>query len=84
MKSKPKQKEEKPTVIFRTGEGDYDVSLFSKEGQRQYLLAQQAINDLKSLTAQCELKKIAITSLHNAIQENECVAGCQIETPEEG
>jgi len=84
MKSKPKQKEEKPNIIFRTEMGDFDVSLFSKEGQRKYLLAQQAINDLKSLVVQCDLKKIAITTLHNAIQENECTAGCQIETPEEG
>jgi len=84
MKRKPKQKEEKPDIIFRTEMGDFDVSLFSKEGQRRYFLAQQAINDLKSLTAQSDLKRIAITSLHNAIQENECIAGCQIETPEEG
>ena len=84
MKRKPKQKEEKPDIIFRTEMGDFDVSLFSKEGQRRYFLAQQAINDLKSLTAQSELKKIAIASLHGFIQENECVAGCQIETPEEG
>jgi len=83
MKRKPKPKEEKPSIIFRTEMGDFDVSLFSKEGKRRYFLAQQAINDLKALTVQCELKKISITSLHNDIQENECIAGCQIETPEE-
>jgi hypothetical protein len=83
MKSRPKQKEEKPNIIFRTEMGDFDVTLFSTEGKRKYFLAQQAINDLKALTVQCELKKISITSLHNDIQENECIAGCQIETPEE-
>jgi len=80
VKLKP---EDKPTIIFRTEWGDFDVSLFSSEGKRQYSLAQQAINDLKGLTAQCELKKIAIQSLHNFIIKNECTPGCQIETPEE-
>jgi len=75
VKLKP---EDKPTIIFRTEWGDFDVSLFSSEGKRQYFLAQQAINDLKGLTAQCELKKIAIQSLHNFIIKNECTPGCEI------
>ena len=76
MKLKP---EDKPTIIFRTEWGDFDVSLFSSEGKRQYFLAQQAINDLKGLTAQCELKKIAIKSLHNFLIQNECTPGCQMD-----
>ena len=80
MKLKP---EDKPTIIFRTEWGDFDVSLFSSEGKKNYFLAQKATNDMKELMAQCEIKKIAITTLHNSIIKNECTPGCQIETPEE-
>ena len=62
MKLKP---EDKPTIIFRTEWGDFDVSLFSSEGKKNYFLAQKATNDMKELMAQCEIKKVAIQSLHN-------------------
>jgi len=77
MKLKP---EDKPIIIFRTEMGDFDVSLFSKEGKRQYFLAQQAINDLKRLSAKCELKKIAVQSLHNLLIQNECTPGCKMDS----
>jgi len=77
MKLKP---EDKPTIIFRTDWGDFDVSLFSNEGKKRYFLAQKATNDMKELMAQCEIKKVAITSLHNFLVENECTPGCQIDS----
>ena len=76
MKLKP---EDKPTIIFRTEWGDYDVSLFSSEGKKQYFLAQKATNDMKELMAQCEIKKVAITTLHNSLIKNECTPGCQMD-----
>ena len=76
MKLKP---EDKPTIIFRTEWGDYDVSLFSSEGKKRYFLAQKATNDMKELMAQCEIKKVAIQSLHNFLIENECTPGCQMD-----
>ena len=76
MKLKP---EDKPTIIFRTEMGDFDVSLFSNEGKKRYFLAQKATNDMKELMAQCEIKKVAITSLHNFLIQNECTPGCQME-----
>ena len=77
MKSKPKEENK---IIFRTEWGDYDVSLFSNEGKKRYFLAQKATNDMKELMAQCEIKKVAITSLHNFLVENECTPGCQIDS----
>jgi len=59
-------------VIFRTGEGDYDVSLFSTDGQLKYSIAQRAIAELRDLTDQMVIRREAITSLHAAIQEVEC------------
>ena len=76
MKLKP---EDKPTIIFRTEWGDYDVSLFSSEGKKRYFLAQKATNDMKELMAQCEIKKVAIQSLHNFLIEHECTPGCQMD-----
>jgi len=76
MKLKP---EDKPTIIFRTEWGDYDVSLFSNEGKKRYFLAQKATNDMKELMAQCEIKKVAIQSLHNFLIEHECTPGCQMD-----
>ena len=75
MKLKP---EDKPTIIFRTEWGDYDVSLFSSEGKKQYFLAQKATEDLKELMAQSEIKKVAINTLHSSLVKNECTPGCQI------
>ena len=43
---------EEDTVIFRTGEGDYDVSLFSTEGKLKYTVSQKAIRELRELTDQ--------------------------------
>jgi len=77
MKIKP---EDKPTIIFRTEMGDFDVSLFSSEGKKRYFLAKKATNDMKELMAQCEIKKVAITSLHNYLVENECTPGCQMDS----
>jgi len=76
MKLKP---EEENKIIFRTEWGDYDVSLFSNEGKKRYFLAQKATNDMKELMAQCEIKKIAIQSLHNFLIEHECTPGCQMD-----
>ena len=76
MKLKP---EDENKIIFRTEWGDYDVSLFSNEGKKKYFLAQKATNDLKELMAQCEIKKVAIQSLHNFLVEHECTTGCQME-----
>jgi len=76
MKLKP---EDKPIIIFRTEMGDFDVSLFSSEGKKKYFLAQKATNDMKELMAQCEIKKIAITSLHNFLIQNECIPGCEMD-----
>ena len=76
MKLKP---EDKPIIIFRTEMGDFDVSLFSSEGKKIYFLAQKATNDMKELMAQCEIKKIAITSLHNFLIQNECIPGCEMD-----
>ena len=63
---------EEDTVIFRTEEGDYDVSLFSTDGQLKYSIAQKAIAELRDLTDQMVIRREAITSLHAAIQEVEC------------
>ena len=60
------------TVIFRTEEGDYDVSLFSTDGQLKYSIAQKAIEELRDLTVQELIRREAITSLHATIQEVEC------------
>lgn len=60
------------TVIFRTAEGDYDVSLFSTDGQLKYSIAQKAIEELRDLTVQELIRREAITSLHATIQEVEC------------
>ena len=76
MKLKP---EDKPIIIFRTEMGDFDVSLFSSEGKKKYFLAQKATNDMKELMAQCEIKKVAITSLHNFLIQNECIPGCEMD-----
>ena len=67
------------TVIFRTGEGDYDVSLFSTDGQLKYSIAQRAIAELRDLTDQMVIRREAITSLHAAIQEVECTEVTLIE-----
>ena len=75
MKLKP---EDKPTIIFRTEWGDFDVSLFSSEGKRNYFLAQKATEDMKELMVQCEIKKAAITAFHNSLVKNECTPGCEI------
>jgi len=76
MKLKP---EDKPTIIFRTEMGDYDVSLFSSVGIKKYYLAQKALNEMKEMMLQCEIKKEAIASLHNFLIENECIPGCQMD-----
>ena len=76
MKLKP---EDENKIIFRTEWGDYDVSLFSNEGKKKYFLAQKATNDLKELMVQCQIKKVAIQSLHNILVEHECTPGCQME-----
>ena len=70
---------EEDTVIFRTEEGDYDVSLFSTDGQLKYSIAQRAIAELRDLTDQMVIRREAITSLHAAIQEVECTEVTLIE-----
>ena len=45
-------------VIFRTGEGDYDVSLFSNEGKLKYTVSQKAIRELRELTDQVVIRKL--------------------------
>ena len=66
-------------VIFRTGEGDYDVSLFSTEGKLKYTIAQKAIRELRELTDQVVIRKEAIAAMHSAIQEIECTEKTKIE-----
>ena len=66
-------------VIFRTGEGDYDVSLFSTEGKLKYTVSQKAIRELRELTDQVVIRKEAIAAMHSAIQEIECTEKTKIE-----
>jgi hypothetical protein len=35
---------------------------------------------MKELMAQCEIKKVAIQSLHNFLIEHECTPGCQMDS----
>tara|TARA_R100000935_G_C2802018_1_gene150934 strand:- start:421 stop:729 length:309 start_codon:yes stop_codon:yes gene_type:complete len=67
MSETPKEK-----IIFRTEEGDYNVSLFSAEGKLHYTVAQKAIQELKDLTAEMLIRKGAISSLHASLQSVEC------------
>ena len=67
------------TVIFRTGEGDYDVSLFSTDGQLKYSIAQRAIAELRDLTDQMVIRKEAIAAMHSAILEIECTEENKVE-----
>ena len=66
-------------VIFRTGEGDYDVSLFSTEGKLKYTVSQKAIRELRELTDQVVIRKEAIAAMHSAIQEIECTEKTKID-----
>jgi hypothetical protein len=67
------------TAVFRTGEGDFNVSLFSIEGKLKFKLAQKAIIELKELTDQMAIRKEAIAAMHSAIQEIECTEKTKID-----
>ena len=67
-------------VIFRTGEGDYDVSLFSTEGKLKYTISQKAIRELRELTDQVVIRKEAITALHLALEHDECIVETKIKS----
>tara|TARA_R110000765_G_scaffold135802_1_gene234917 strand:- start:16 stop:342 length:327 start_codon:yes stop_codon:yes gene_type:complete len=79
MKTNPEKSPTTTTAVFRTGEGDFNVSLFSTEGKLKFKLAQKAIIELKDLMDQAAIRKEAIASLHSAIQEVECIDKTKID-----
>ena len=60
------------TPIFRTDEGDFNVSLFSDEGKLKFKLAQKAITELSDLSDRVMIQREALQSLRQSIMDNEC------------
>jgi hypothetical protein len=59
-------------AVFRTEEGDYNVSLFSVEGQLKFKLAQKALKELSDLSDKVMILREALQSLRSDIIDTEC------------
>lgn len=64
-------------VVFKTDEGDYDVTLFSPDGQRRFKLAQQLVVEVQNLYNELESKQAALQWFKSKLSE-ECNAGTKI------
>ena len=71
------------TPIFRTDEGDFNVSLFSDEGKLKFKLAQKAITELSDLSDRVMIQREALSSLRQSIIDHECTEAAKIKTKEE-
>jgi len=60
------------TAVFRTEEGDYNVSLFSTEGKIKFKLAQKALKELGDLSDRVMIQREALASLRSSIMDDEC------------
>ena len=47
-------------TVFKTDEGDYDVSKMSLQNQHIFVLAQKLVADIKSLSDEIDSKKAAL------------------------
>ena len=63
---------EDSTAIFRTDEGDFNVSLFSAEGKLKFKLAQKALKELSDLSDKVMILREALQSLRADIMDTEC------------
>ena len=60
------------TAVFRTEEGDYNVSLFSNEGKLKFKLAQKALREVGDLSDKVMILREALQSLRADIIDTEC------------
>jgi len=60
------------TAVFRTDEGDFNVSLFSSEGKLKFKLAQKALKELGDLSDKVMILREALQSLRSDIMDSEC------------
>lgn len=60
------------TAVFRTEEGDYNVSLFSNEGKLKFKLAQKALREVGDLSDKVMILRESIQSLRADIIDMEC------------
>jgi len=60
------------TAVFRTEEGDYNVSLFRVEGKLKFKLAQKALKELSELSDKVMILREALQSLRADIMDTEC------------
>ena len=63
---------EDSTAIFRTDEGDFNVSLFSLEGKLKFKLAQKALREVGDLSDKVMILREALQSLRADIIDTEC------------
>ena len=69
-------------AVFRTEEGDYNVSLFSVEGKLKFKLAQKALKELSELSDKVMILREALQSLRADIMDTECHEETLIEKEE--
>ena len=69
-------------AVFRTEEGDYNVSLFSVEGKLKFKLAQKALKELSELSDKVMILREALQSLRADIIDTECHEEALIEKEE--
>lgn len=60
------------TAVFRTDEGDFNVSLFSAEGKLKFKLAQKALKEMGDLSDRVMIQREALQSLRSDIMDDEC------------
>jgi len=60
------------TAVFRTDEGDFNVSLFSLEGKLKFKLAQKALREVGDLSDKVMILRESIQSLRADIIDTEC------------
>tara|TARA_R110001592_G_scaffold267434_2_gene533510 strand:+ start:1979 stop:2284 length:306 start_codon:yes stop_codon:yes gene_type:complete len=61
-----------PEGIFRSDEGDFDVSLFTSEGKLKFRLAQKALRELGDLSDRVMIQREALQALRTDIMDLEC------------
>jgi len=59
-------------AVFRTDEGDFNVSLFSLEGKLKFKLAQKALREVGDLSDKVMILRESIQSLRADIIDTEC------------
>jgi hypothetical protein len=59
-------------AVFRTDEGDFNVSLFSLEGKLKFKLAQKALREVGDLSDKVMILRESIQSLRANIIDTEC------------